>query len=52
MDSGFSSFVSNVWQYNPFIIILIAAGLIIFALLVVDTYRHRKKLKGRHPKKH
>jgi hypothetical protein len=26
--------------------------LIIFALLVIDTYRHRKKQKGRHPKKH
>ena len=52
MDSDFSSFVSNVWRYKPFIIILFAASLIVFALLVVDTYRHRKKQKGRHPKKH
>jgi len=52
MDSDFSSFVSNVWRYKPFIIILFAVGLIIFVLLVIDTHRHRKKQKERHPKKH
>jgi len=52
MDPDLSSFVSDLWRYKPFIIILFAVGLIIFVLLVVDTYRHRKKQKGRHPKKH
>ena len=52
MGSNFSSFVSEVWRYKPFIIIVFVAGLIIFTLLVIDTHRHRKKQKGRHPKKH
>ena len=52
MDSDFSSFVSNVWRYKPFIIIALAAGLIVFVLLVIDTHRYRKKQKGRHSKKH
>jgi len=52
MDSDFSNFVSEVWRYKPLVIILFAAGLIIFTLLVIDTYRHRKKQKRRHLKKH
>jgi hypothetical protein len=52
MGSNFSSFVSEVWRYKPFIIIVFVAGLVIFTLLVIDTHRHRKKQKGRHPKKH
>ena len=52
MDSDFSNFVSEVWRYKPLVIILFAAGLIVFTLLVIDTYRHRKKQKRRHLKKH
>ena len=52
MNSDFSNFVSDIWRYKPFIIILFAVGLIVFVLLVIDTYRHRKKQKGRHPKEH
>lgn len=52
MGQDVSDFVSNVWRYKPSITILAVGGLIIFALLVIDTYRHRKKMKGRHPRKH
>ena len=52
MGSNFSSFVSDVWRYKPLIIVVFVVGLLIFAFLVIDTHRHRKKQKGRHPKKH
>jgi hypothetical protein len=52
MSSDFSNFVKDLWHYKPVIIILGAGGLIIFVLLVIDTYRHRKKQKNRHTKKH
>ena len=52
MSPDTSNFISDLWRYNPIVIILAVAGLIVFALLVIDTYRHRKKLKGRQPKKH
>ena len=52
MSPDITNFVSDVWRYKPIIIILIVAGFIVFVLLVIDTYRHRKKQKGRHPKKH
>ena len=52
MSPDISDFVGNVWRYKPIVIIVAVGGFIIFALLVIDTYRHRKKQKGRHPKKH
>ena len=52
MSPDISDFVSDLWHDKPIVIILAVAGLIVFALLVIDTYRHRKKLKGRQPKKH
>jgi len=52
MKPDISDFVSNVWRFKPIVIFVAVGGLIIFALLVIDTYRHRKKQKDRHPKKH
>lgn len=54
MDSDLSQFVNDIWQYNPLLIILLVAGLIVFVFSVIDTHRHRKKIqKKRHqPKKH
>ena len=49
MDSDLSQFIGDIWRYQPIIIILLVAGLIIFVLSVVDTHRHRKKTnKKRH----
>ncbi len=48
MNSGFTSYVTNLWREKPNIIVLFVAGLIIFLLLVIDTHLHRKKLKQRH----
>ena len=52
MSPDITDFVSDVWHNRPIVIILAVAGFIIFVLLVIDTYRHRKKEKGRQPKKH
>ena len=49
MDSDASTFISEVWQYKPLIIILAVGGLIILCLSVIDTHRHRKK---EHKKRH
>ncbi|MGH7952261.1 MAG: hypothetical protein ACREFE_10125 [Limisphaerales bacterium] len=51
MDSDFSNFMKEIWNYNPVIIILLAGGVIIFALLVIDTYRYRKKQKHKKCRK-
>jgi Na+/H+ antiporter NhaD/arsenite permease-like protein len=48
MKPDFSDFVGEMWWYQPIVIILVVAGFIVFVLLVVDTYRHRKKRKERH----
>ena len=52
MSPDISDFVSNIWHYKPIVIVLAVAGFIVFIVLVIDTYRHRKKQKGRQPKKH
>jgi hypothetical protein len=52
MSPDISGFISDVWRYKPIVIILGVAGFIVFVLLVIDTHRHRKKQKGRQPKKH
>jgi hypothetical protein len=53
MNSDLSQFIGDIWRYKPIIVILLVAGLIIFALSVIDTHRHRKKNhKKRHRTKH
>jgi hypothetical protein len=52
MDSDVSTFVSEIWQYKPIIIVLAIGGLVILCLSVIDTHRHRKKNKKRHRTKH
>jgi uncharacterized membrane protein YsdA (DUF1294 family) len=52
MSSDLSDFISEVWRSKPIIVILAVVNFIIFVLLVIDTHRHRKKQKGRQPKKH
>jgi hypothetical protein len=48
VNPDFSDFVSDAWRYKPIVIILVVAGFVVFVLLVIDTYRHRKKWKERH----
>jgi len=50
--SDFRALVSQLWQYRPILIVLVCGGFIIFVLVVVDTYRHRKKQKSRHKRLH
>ena len=45
MDSDLSQFIGDVWRYKPIVVILLVAGLIIFVCSVIDTHRHRKKIK-------
>jgi hypothetical protein len=44
MNPDFSDFTSKAWRYQP----IVVTGLVVFVLLVIDTYRHRKKRKDRH----
>jgi len=46
MDS--SNFLTEIWRDKPIVVVLVIGGLILFILLVMDAYRHRKKQKGRH----
>ena len=53
MNSDVSTFIGEIWQYKPIIIVLVVGCLIIFFLLVIDTHRHRKNIhKKRHRDKH
>ena len=52
MNADFPSFVFRLWQDQPGMIILSVVGVIIFLLVVIDTHRHRKKLKRRHRNRH
>jgi len=53
MDSNVSTFIGQIWQYKPIIIVLVVGCLIIFSLSVIDTHRHRKKEhKKRHRTRH
>jgi cell division protein FtsL len=49
MDSDFSQFISEIWRYQPVIIVLLVGGFIMFVLLVIDTHRHRKKIQKQRP---
>ncbi|HEV2436010.1 MAG TPA: hypothetical protein VG077_08420 [Verrucomicrobiae bacterium] len=42
----------ELWRYKPIIIVLAIGGVILFALLVIDAYRHRKRRKDRHKRLH
>ena len=50
--SDFRDLVAEVWQHRPILVAVVAGGVIIFILVVIDTYRHRKKQKGRHKRLH
>ena len=47
MDSDFLQFISDLWRYKPIIIVLLVGGFILFILSVIDTHRHRKKIRKR-----
>ena len=38
--------ISEMWQYNPSLIILLVAGVIIFILSVIDTHRYRNQIQN------
>jgi hypothetical protein len=48
MYPAFQEFLRDLWRDSPSLVILFGGGAILFALLVIDTYRHRKKRKDRH----
>jgi hypothetical protein len=49
--SDFRDLVSQLWQYQPILVVLICGGFIIFVLVVIDAHRHRKKRKSRCKKR-
>jgi hypothetical protein len=50
--SDFRALLSLLWQYQPVLIVLASGGVIIFILSVIDTHRHRKRLKDKHKRLH
>jgi hypothetical protein len=53
MVPDLSKFIGEVWQYKPLLIILLAGGLMLLVLSLIDTHRHRKKIqKHRQRSKH
>lgn len=53
MVPDLTKFIGEVWQFNPLLIILLAGGLVLLILSLIDTHRHRKKIqKHRHRGKH
>jgi len=52
MNEDTSTFIEYIWQHKPIIIVLLIGVAILLPLLFIDTHRHRKKEKRRHPKKH
>ena len=50
MDEA-ATFVKQIWQHKPILVVLLVGGVLLFFLLIVDTHRYRKKQKGRHDKK-
>ena len=49
--SDFRDLVSQLWQYQPILVVLICGGFLIFVLVVIDAHRHRKKRKSRCKKR-
>jgi hypothetical protein len=49
--SDLRDMLSVVWQYQPLLVVGLAGGFVVFVLVVIDTYRHRKKQKARHKKR-
>lgn len=47
----FRALMSEIWRYEPLLVLLLGGGFVIFVLVVIDTYRHRKRQKGRHKKR-
>jgi hypothetical protein len=52
MYPAFQEFVRDLWQNRPNLIILFVGGTVVFILLVIDTFLHRKRRKERHRIKH
>ena len=48
MNDDFYQFVSSLWENRPVIIVLFSGGLALFLLSVINTFRHRRRLKRRH----
>ena len=42
MNNGTLAFLAWVWAHDPVVIILLTGLILLFALTVVDTHRHRK----------
>ena len=52
MYDNFTSFVTEIWQHRPIIVVLLGAVAIGFILVIIDAHRHRRRQKRRYPKKH
>jgi hypothetical protein len=51
MFDDLSNFMSEIWTHQPIIIVVLVGLVLLFPLLVIDTYRHRKKAKKTRDRK-
>ena len=44
--------VKQIWENKPGVILLLIMGFLVFVFIVVDTRRHRRRQKEKHPRKY
>jgi len=49
VSTDISDFVTELWRHQPLLVVLVVGGVALFVLVVVDTYRHRRKRKKERP---
>jgi hypothetical protein len=50
--SQLTSGVKQIWENRPGVVVLLGIGFLVFVVIVIDAWRHRRKDKGKHPKKY
>ena len=49
MSEDFYEFVSKLWENKPVIVVLFVGGFALFLLSVINTFRHRRRVKRLRP---
>jgi hypothetical protein len=42
-NDGFGASLRQIWENQPGIILLLAVGFVVFVVLVVDAWRHKRR---------
>jgi hypothetical protein len=44
--------VKQIWENRPGVIVLLGLGFVVFVIIVLDARWHKKRAKGKHPRKY